>query len=197
MNTFGTEGSKSAIKTAARGLDINDDVASYLTAMIPNERGNDWTLSQCYYGDDDHPAIKSFREQMDKFPELRDLAFKIENLITRLGCHASGVLALNEPVWKNNGIMRTSKGIDVTAYELHDSEATGSVKYDFLTVQALDKIHTCMNLLLEDNLMEWQGSLKATYDKYLHPDVINYTDEGMWKELNEGKIPSCFQLTKC
>lgn len=130
VNTFGTEGSKSAIKTAARGLDINDDVASYLTAMIPNERGNDWTLSQCYYGDDDHPAIKSFREQMDKFPELRDLTFKIENLITRLGCHASGVLALNEPVWKNNGIMRTSKGIDVTAYELHDSEATGSVKYD-------------------------------------------------------------------
>ena len=35
VSTFGTEGSKSAIKTAARGLDINEDVVAYLNAMIP------------------------------------------------------------------------------------------------------------------------------------------------------------------
>lgn len=194
VSTFGTEGSKSAIKTAARGLDINEDVVAYLNAMIPNERGFDWTLKQCYYGDADRPAIKSFKEQMDKYPDLWRLASKIEGLITRLGCHASGVLVLNNPIWKTNSFLKTSKGILVTGYELHDSEATGTPKYDELTVQALDKIHTCVNLMMEDDVMNWQGTLRNTYNKYLHPDVINYTDKKMWDDLCEGKVPSCFQF---
>lgn len=193
--TFGTEGSKSAINTAARGLGIDEDTASYLTAMIPNSRGSDWTLSQCYYGDEEHPQIRSFKDEMDKNPKLWQVASAIEGLVTRLGCHASGVLALNEPVWHTNGVMKTSKGILVTAWDLEDTEQTGGVKYDYLTVQALDKIRTCMNLLLEDERIEWKGSLRATYNAYLHPDVINYDDKGMWDSLYRREIPSCFQLT--
>ena len=192
--TFGTEGSKSAINTAARGLDVEDEVASYLTSMIPNARGKDWTLAQCYHGDDEHPFIENFRAEMDKNPLLRDVAFAIEGLVTRLGCHASGVLAINEPIWKNNGVMQTSKGILVTAFDLSDTEQLGGVKYDYLTVQALDKIRTCMNLLLEDDIFEWQGTLRDTYNKYIHPDVIEYDDRGMWDSLYRREIPACFQF---
>lgn len=128
--TFGTEGSKSAINTAARGLGIADEVASYLTVMIPNARGFDWTLKQCYYGDDEHPAIKAFKEEIDKYPMWREVAMAIEGMVTRLGCHASGVVALNEDVCKHNSLMKTSKGILVTAYDLGDSEELGNVKYD-------------------------------------------------------------------
>ena len=46
--------------------------------------------------------------------------------------------------------MKTTKGILVTAFDLEDTEQAGGVKYDYLTVQALDKIRTAMNLLLED-----------------------------------------------
>lgn len=192
--TFGTEGSKSALNTAARGLGIDEDVASYVTVMIPNARGFDWTLSQCYYGDDEHPAIKAFKEEIDKYPMWWEVASAIEGLITRLGCHASGVLALNDPVWKYNSVMKTSKGILVTAYDLEDTEELSGVKYDYLTVQALDKIRTCMNLLLEDGKIQWQGSLRKTYDKYIHPDVINYDNEDMWNALYRREIPSCFQF---
>lgn len=192
--TFGTETSRAAINTAAKGLEIDDDVASYLTAMIPNQRGKDWTLEQCYIGDDEHPQVKTFKEEIDKYPMLWEVASSIEGLITRLGCHASGVLALNEPAWKSNSIMKTTSGVLVTAFDLEDTEQLGGVKYDYLTVQALDKIRTCMNLLLEDDRMEWQGSLRATYNKYLHPDVINYDDRGMWDSLYKREIPSCFQF---
>lgn len=192
--TFGTETSRAAINTAARGLDIDEDMASYLTAMIPNQRGKDWTLSECYYGDDEHPQIKAFKEEMDKHPMLWKVASSIEGLITRLGCHASGVLALNDPIWKNNSVMKTTKGILVTAFDLEDTEQAGGVKYDYLTVQALDKIRTAMNLLLEDNRIEWQGNLRATYDKYLHPDVLIKDDPGMWNSLYKKEIPSCFQF---
>ena len=162
--------------------------------MIPNERGFDWTLSQCYFGDEEHTAIKSFKEEIDKYPLLRDVAFKIENLVTRLGCHASGVLALNNEIWKNNSVMKTSKGILVTAFDLEDTEQLGGVKYDYLTVQALDKIRTCLNLLLEDRVIEWQGNLRKTYNKYIHPDVININDKDMYNSLYKKEIPSCFQF---
>ena len=192
--TYGTEGSKSAIKTAARGLDIDDDVVSYFSSMIPNERGFDWTLKQCYIGDDDHRAIPAFKAEMDKYPMLWKVASAIEGMITRLGCHASGVLALNQPIWKNNAAMKTSKGILVTAYDLGDTEQLGGVKYDYLTVQALDKIHVCMNWLLEDKHITWQGNLRDTYTKYISPDAINYTDRGMWDSLCNKEIPSAFQF---
>ena len=192
--TFGTESSKSAINTAARGLDIDDDIASYLTAMIPNSRGFDWTLEQCNIGDAEHTPIKAFQDEMKKYPMLWKVATRIEGLITRLGCHASGVLALNEPIWANNSQMKTTTGILVTAWDLEDTEQMGGVKYDYLTVQALDKIRTCMNLLLEDEVIEWQGNLRATYDKYIHPDVINYDNQDMWESLYNREIPSCFQF---
>lgn len=162
--------------------------------MVPNVRGKDWTLTQCYYGDDEHNAIKNFQEEMDKNPMLKKVAFRIEGLVTSLGVHASGVLALNEPAWKNNSVMKTSQGVIVTAFDLDDTEQLGGVKYDYLTVEALDKIRTCMNWLLEDELMEWQGSLRSTYDKYLAPKVLNYDNKDMWESLYRKEIPSCFQF---
>ncbi|MBD5074371.1 hypothetical protein GUF45_22660, partial [Xanthomonas citri pv. citri] len=40
--TFGTEGSKSALQTACRGLGIDNDISQYLSGMIPFERGSNW-----------------------------------------------------------------------------------------------------------------------------------------------------------
>lgn len=192
--TFGTEGSKSALNTAARGLGVAEEVVSYLGSMIPNERGFDWTLDQCYYGDADHQAIATFKTEIDQYPELWSLAHKIEGLITRLGVHASGIVCVNGNFLDYNSVMKTPKGQLVSAYELHDSEACGLVKYDALTVSALDRIRQCFNYLLENHEIEWQGSLRKTYDKYLNPEVINYTDNHMWDMVDTGQITSLFQF---
>ncbi len=191
---FGTEKAKGAINAAIKGLEINEDVGSYLTAMIPNNRGFDWTLRQCYLGDDEHKPIQAFVEEINKYPMLWEVASKIEGLVTSLTCHASGVLALNEPVWRSNSVMKTSAGVLVTAFDLGDSEQMSGVKYDYLTVEALDKIRVCMNWMLEDGAMEWQGSLRKTYQKYLDPKVLNYDNKGMWDALFNKEIPSCFQF---
>ena len=157
-------------------------------------RGFDWTLSQCYKGDDEHPRIAAFVAEMNKYPMLWRVASAIEGLITHLGCHASGVLVLNNPIWQYNSAMKTSSGVLVTCWDLEDSEQMSGVKYDFLMVQALDKIHVCMNWLLEDNVIEWQGSLRKTYTKYFAPKVLNYDDQDMWDDLYNRQIPSCFQF---
>ena len=192
--TFGTEGSKSAIRTAGRSLDIDDSVVSYLTSMIPNERGFDLTLTQCYKGDDDHAPIKEFVSEMDKNPLLKKLAFAIEGLITRLGAHAAGILILEGNPAEHNSIMKTNKGIVVSAYNLEDSEQMGGLKYDMLTVAALDKIHATINYLLEDRVINWEGSLRATYNKHLLPAVLEYDDRKMWKNLWDGEVIDAFQF---
>ena len=193
--TFGTEGTKSALKTAARGLDIDDDIVNYITSMIPNERGFDWSLHDCYYGnDDDRKPIKAFVEQMHQYPKLWELAQTIEGLITRLGVHASGVVCVNDDFNNYCSYMKTSKEQIVTAFDLHTIEKCGLVKYDFLTVSALDRIRQCMNYMLEDGTMQWQGSLRATYNKYLSPAVLDYDSKEMWDMAANGTINSLFQF---
>ena len=163
--------------------------------MIPNERGFDWSLSDCYYGNnDDRAPIKAFVVEINKHPRLWDLATKIEGLITRLGVHASGVICVNGDFINHGSYMKTNKGQIVTCFDLHDQEDCGVLKYDLLTVSALDRIHQCINYMLEDGTMEWQGSLKSTYNKYISPNVLDYTSEEMWRMASDGEINSLFQF---
>lgn len=193
--TFGTEGTKSAIKTAGRGLNIDDDEISYITSMIPNARGFDWSLKECYYGNDDDKApVKAFVEEMNKFPQLWQLAQSIEGLVTRLGVHASGVICVNGDFINHGSYMKTAKGQLVTAFELHNQESCGVLKYDMLTVSALDRIHQALNYMLEDNVIQWQGSLRKTYTKYLAPEVLDYDNKEMWDLVSKNKISSLFQF---
>lgn len=84
--TFGTEKSKSAIQTAARGLNIDSDIALYISSLIPADRGITRTLKQCYYGDEenDFKPIPDFIKEMNNYPELWEVAQKVEGLTTKL-----------------------------------------------------------------------------------------------------------------
>ena len=86
--TFRTEKSKSAILTAARGLGIDVDIAQYIASLIPADRGQLRTLDQCMNGDEenDWPPIKQFVFEMtENYPELWEVAHKIEGLVCGTG----------------------------------------------------------------------------------------------------------------
>lgn len=57
-------------------------------------------------------------------------------------------------------MMRTPKGAYITQFNMGDSEAMGSVKYDLLTIEGLDKIRVALDQLIEDNQIQSQGTLK-------------------------------------
>lgn len=63
-----------------------------------------------------------------------------------------------------------------------------------LTIDALDRIRTTLELLLEYGYIEWQGTLKKTYLKYIAPQVLDYDNEKMWELVGENKIISLFQF---
>ena len=123
--TFGTEKSKSAILTAARGLGIDVDIAQYLASLVPADRGIQRTLDQCFYGDpeSDYPPIKQFVFEMtENYPELWEVARKIEGLVCRLGEHAGGVIFVDEAFTKSTALMRAPNNDIMTQFDLHDCE---------------------------------------------------------------------------
>lgn len=51
-----------------------------------------------------------------------------------------------------------------------------------------------VEMLVKYKKIEWQGSLRKTYNKYLHPDVIDKVSLDMWDILCKGELISAFQF---
>lgn len=196
--TFGHEKSKAAIKTAARGLGMSVEDADYLSSLIPSDRGIQRSLHQCYYGDPDNDMkpVSQFVSTMKQHPKVWEVAQKIENLVCQLGQHAGGVVFFDEDITNTAGIMRTPEGTIVSCYELHDLEKISAIKYDCLSVEAADKMHCCLDLLIKDNVIQAEPTLKETYMKYLDIYKIDRDDQKMWDMVNKGQIYSLFQMEK-
>lgn len=197
--TFKTEKSKSAILTACRGLNIEVDIASYLAGLIPSDRGQLRSLSQCMNGDEekDFKPIKQFVFEMtENYPEVWAVASKIEGLICGVGIHAGGVIFVDEPFTNSTALMRAPDGTIITAFELHDCEDVSLIKIDMLSIEALDKIHNELDLLVEYGYIKPEVTLRETYEKIIGIYNLERTAPKMWQMVWEHKITSLFQMEK-
>ena len=196
--TFRTEKSKSAILTAARGLGIDVDIAQYIASLIPADRGMLRTLDQCYNGDteNDFQPIKQFIVEMNNYPELWNVAQKIEGLICGSGVHAGGVIFVDEPFTNSTALMRAPDGTICTQFELHDCEDVSLIKYDALSVEAMDKIHNCIDLLCDAGLIERERTLKETYENIIGIYKLERDNPKMWQMVWNHEIQSLFQMEK-
>ena len=197
--TLKTEKSKSAILTAARGLGIDVDTAQYLSSFIEADRGQLRTLHQTFYGDPENgiSASNKFREEMENnYPELWEVAKRIEGLINGCGIHAGGVIFVDEPFTETSALMRAPSGEIITQFDLHDAEDTGLIKYDILSVEALDKIHNCIDLICDYGYEEREATLKETYEKIVGIYNLERDDPKMWEMCWNHKVQSLFQMEK-
>ena len=202
--TFGKETSKNAIQTACRGYrteeypdGIDVDVAQYLSSLVPIERGFVWSLSDVYYGNEDkgRKPVRAFINEVDQYPNLFNIMLGVENIVSRKGRHASGVLFLDEDPYEFNAFMKTPSGEVVTQWDLHMVEWAGSTKFDFLVTSVEDKILQTIKFLQKDNLIEPDLTLKEAYDKYLHPDVLPIKDSPkVWEKIQKASVLDLFQL---
>ncbi|WP_311078056.1 PHP domain-containing protein [Paenibacillus polymyxa] len=195
--TFGTEASKSAVQTAARGLGIDNDTAMYVSGLIPFERGSSWTLSDCVNGNEEkeRKPVKEFVTEINKFDNWLNVAMKIEGLVNKRSIHASGVIVFNEEYYKTNAMMTAPNGTHVTQLSLEDCEAVSNMKFDLLTIEGLDKIRVALDFLIKENLMEWQGSIRKTYNKYLHPNIIDIKSQEIYDLIGSDSITDLFQFS--
>ena len=194
--TFRTEKSRSAILTAARGLGIDVDEASYIANLVSAERGQSYTLKQMYYGDEEAgiEPNQTFINEISKHPQLWEVASRIEGLICGVGIHAGGVVFKDEDFTKSSALMRAPDGTIITQFELHDLEDVSEIKMDLLSVEAADKIHTCLDLLVEQGYVEKKETLRETYESVLNVYKINRDDKKMWDMIQHHEIVSLFQM---
>ena len=194
--TFRTEKSRSAILTAARGLGIDVDEASYIANLISAERGQSYTLKQMYYGDEEAgiEPNQTFINEISKYPQLWEVASRIEGLICGVGIHAGGVVFKDEDFTESSALMRAPDGTIITQFELHDLEDVSEIKMDLLSVEAADKIHTCLDLLVEQGYVEKKATLRETYESVLNVYKINRDDKKMWDMIQHHEIVSLFQM---
>ena len=201
--TFGTESTKSTILTACRGYrseeypeGIDNDIAQYMSSLIPSERGFLWSLKEVIYGDPEkgRQPVQTFINEVNLYPGLLEIMQGIEGLISRRGSHASGVILFDEDPYEFGCFMKTPSGDIITQYDLHMAEAAGMTKYDFLLTEVQDKIAQCIKFLQEDGEIDSDLTLREAYDKYLHPGVLDIEDKDVWENIQNGKILNIFQF---
>ena len=197
--TFRTEKSKSAVLTAARGLKIDVDVAQYIASLIPADRGQLRTLDQCMYGDEENgfEPIKQFIYEMtENYPELWEVAHKIEGLVCGTGIHAGGVIFVDEPFINSTALMRAPDGTICTQFDLHDCEDVSLIKMDLLSVEAMDKMHICLDLLCDYGYVERKPTLRETYENTIGIYNLERESKDMWHMVWRHEIQSLFQMEK-
>ena len=203
VTTFGTETAKSAITTACRGYrspeypdGIDSDIATYLASLVPVERGFNWTIDEMVNGNPDkgRQPVALFNAEVAKYPGLLEIILGIEGLVKSRGIHASGVILFDEDPFEFGCFMKAPNGEVVTQYDLHDCEAAGMTKYDFLLTSVQDMIMQAIEFLQEDNELPQDWTLREIYDEYLHPEKLDIKDVATWRNIKAGKVLACFQF---
>lgn len=201
--TYGTESTKSAILTACRGYrskeypnGIDVDIAQYLSALIPSERGFVWPLEDVIYGnkEKERQPISQFVNEIDNYPGLIDIMLGIQGLIKQRGSHASGVIFFDEDPYEFGAFMKTPGGDIITQFDLHMCESMGMTKFDFLVTDVQDKLVETINLLQKNGVLESDLTLRQIYDKYFHPEVIPLDYKPAWDAIENGDVINIFQF---
>ena len=201
--TFKTEKPKVAVQTACRGYrseeypeGIDVDIAMYLSSLIPVERGEQWTIEEVVYGNEekDRKPVAPFIAEVKQYPGLLDVILGVGGLVCGRGSHASGIIFFDEDPYEHCAFMRTPSGDIITQWDLHEVEARGLTKYDFLITEIQDKILQCLKLLQEDGEIESDLSLRQIYDKYLAPESLDIFDEKIWDAIDRNEILNLFQF---
>ena len=202
--TYGTEQTKSAVLTACRGYrseeypdGIDNDEAQYIASLIPSERGFLWPLEDVINGnkDKEREPVHMFVQEVNMYPGLLDIIFGIVGLVNKRSSHASGVILFDEDPYEFGCFMKTPKGEIITQYDLHDCEAAGLTKYDFLVTEVQDKLAQAIRFLQEDGVIENDGiNLRSVYDKYFHPNVLPMDDKKVWDAIQNGTVINVFQF---
>jgi DNA polymerase-3 subunit alpha len=180
IGTFGTMKARSAIKSAAKTLGhpyaVGDKLSKLLLAPIHGK----------------NPPIK---ESIEKVPELYELrnsngteaeilrwAEKIENMVSNYGVHAAGVVISNEPLAEKVPMFKSKEGETTTQWEMNNIEQVGLIKFDILGLDALTKIHNCLDII------EYKTGERLDISK------IPLDDEAVFNNLKAGDTVGVFQL---
>ncbi len=147
--TFGTMGTKAALRDVARVMDIPLPEVDRVAKLVPFVSGRNTTM-------EDAMAIPEFKEIYKSQPHLRELidtAAKMEGTVRNAGTHAAGVVISDKPIMDYLPLHRPTSNSDetpiktVTQFAMGILDSLGMLKVDFLGLITLSVMAKACDLI--------------------------------------------------
>ncbi len=149
--TFGTMGTKAALRDVARVMDIPLPEIDRVAKLVPFVSGRQTTM-------DDAMAVPEFKQIYDTTPHIReviDIAAKMEGTVRNAGTHAAGVVISDKPLIEYLPLHRPTSNSEetpvksVTQFEMGILSSLGMLKVDFLGLITLTVMARACDLIAE------------------------------------------------
>src|SRR2546422_6181703 len=145
--TFTTMASKAAIRDVGRVLEVPLRDTDRLAKLIPVWQGRSKTLEDTVK---EVPEFREAYESSDEAKRLVDVAKALEGVSRNVSTHAAGVVIAPEPLVRYTPLQfGPGREAVITQYDMKAVGDIGLLKIDFLGLQNLDIIATCLRLLKE------------------------------------------------
>ena len=216
--TFTTMASKAAIRDVGRVLEVPLKETDRLAKLVPVHQGRSKAL------DDAIKEVPEFRESYEAGPQqgpdgrpyhlkrLIDVARTLEGVSRNVSVHAAGVVIAPDKLeryaptqWgpRSAGAADDAARQVITQYDMKAVGDIGLLKMDFLGLQNLDIISTCLKLIertrgLSIDLVKLGTNDRATYELISNADthgVFQLEGSGMRRMLQEMKPQSFADVT--
>jgi DNA polymerase-3 subunit alpha len=132
--TFGTMGTKAALRDVARVMDIPLPEVDRVAKLVPFVAGRQITMDDAL----ENPEFKRIYQEQDHLRELIDTAARMEGTVRNAGTHAAGVVISDKPIVEYLPLHRPTSGSEdtpiktVTQFEMGILDSLGMLKVDFL-----------------------------------------------------------------
>ncbi len=172
IGTFDRMASRSVIRDVARVLGIPYEKADRIAKLVPFGLSLPQALEQI-------PKLKEYAEEE---PKLFSIALKLEGLLRNASTHAAGVVIAPEPLEKFVPLLRLPDDQFVTQFDMHDLEALGLLKMDFLGLRNLTILSDVQKLLRERRGLD------------IRLEEIPLDDPATYELIRSGATTGVFQL---
>ncbi|MBN2470449.1 MAG: DNA polymerase III subunit alpha [Anaerolineae bacterium] len=143
--TFGTMGSKAAIRDVGRAFEMSQENVNRIAGMLPS--GAKPVKFKDALGDDPATAVPDLKQAYasnDDVRRLIDTARSLEGVVRHASTHAAGVIVADRPLDDYIPLHRPTKGSAedapvkmVTQFDMETCESIGLLKVDFLGLSTL------------------------------------------------------------
>ncbi len=150
--TFTTMASKAAIRDVGRVLEVPLRDTDRLAKLVPVWQGRSKSLEDALK---EVPEFREAYQSSDEAKRLVDVAKTLEGVSRNVSTHAAGVVIAPEPLVRYTPLQYgPGRESVITQYDMKAVGDIGLLKIDFLGLQNLDIIATCMRLLKEQRGIE-------------------------------------------
>lgn len=139
--TFGTFGSKQALRDVCRVLGLTTVQAGEWSKAIPNQLGIN--LKTAY---EQSKSLQALVSRSSKNQLIFETACRIEGLPRHLSTHAAGVVLYDKPLTDVIPLIYKDQQMPITQYTMKYVEQIGLLKMDFLGLTNLSILHDSIEL---------------------------------------------------